>query len=80
MPSNPNTLEMFTMTPSSCSTRIGRNARVPLTTPRKLISCNQSSSSGTASSTVEATATPALLNTADSGAGSQWRTSSANRS
>src|SRR5262245_30746462 len=80
MPSNPNTLEVFTMTPSSCSTRIGRNARVPLTTPQKLVWNSHSSSSGTASTTVDVTATPALLNTAASGAGSQARTSSAKRS
>ena len=72
------------MTPSSCSTRIGRKARVPLTTPSKLICRSHSSSSGSASSTDEATATPALLNTAASGGASgseasHSRTSAANR-
>ena len=72
------------MTPSSCSTRMGRKARVPLTTPSKLICRSHSSSSGSASSTDEATATPALLKTAASGAlsaseGSHWRTSAAKR-
>src|SRR2546430_10053028 len=64
MPTRPNTLEVLTMTPSSCSTRMGRKARVPLTTPPKLTWRSHSSSSGSASSTDEATATPALLNTA----------------
>src|SRR4051794_22382579 len=77
-PNRPYTLEVLTIAPSPCSTRIGRNARVPCTTPRKLMSCSQSSSSGTASSTLEVTATPALLKTAASGAGSHSRTSPAN--
>ena len=64
MPARPNTLEVLTIAPSSCSTRMGRKARVPLTTPSKLICRSHSSSSGSASSTDEATATPALLNTA----------------
>src|SRR6185437_11740724 len=67
MPARPNTLEVLTMTPSSCSTRRGRKARVPLTTPSKLICRSHSSSPGSESSTDEATATPALLNTAASG-------------
>src|SRR5204862_885329 len=78
-PSNPYTLEVLTIAPASCSTRIGRNARVPFTTPWKLVSNSQSSSSGTAERTVAVTATPALLNTAASGAGSHPRTSAANR-
>src|SRR5437763_8321927 len=84
MPARPNTLEVLTITPSSCSARMGRKARVPLTTPSKLICRSHSSSSGSASSTDEATATPALLKTAASGAlsaseGSHWRTSAAKR-
>jgi hypothetical protein len=84
MPARPNTLEVLTMAPSSCSTRIGRKARVPLTTPSKLICRSHSSSQGSASSTDEATATPALLNTAASGGapgseGSHSRTSAAKR-
>ena len=55
------------MAPSFCSTRMGRNARVPLTTPWKLMSHSQLSSSGIASSTLEVIATPALLNTAPIG-------------
>src|SRR5215469_4844073 len=79
MPTRPNTLEVLTITPSFCSTRIGRKARVPLTTPPKLIRRSHSSSPGSASSTEEATATPALLNTAASGAVSHSRTSAAKR-
>src|SRR5215472_12858962 len=84
MPARPNTLDVLTMTPSSCSTRIGRKARVPLTTPSKLICRSHSSSPGSASSTDEATATPALLNTAASGGepgseASHVRTSAAKR-
>src|SRR6516225_8191369 len=84
MPTRPNTLEVLTMTPSSCSTRTGRKARVPLTTPSKLICRSHSSSPGSASRTDEATATPALLNTAASGAllaseDSHSRTSAAKR-
>src|SRR5438309_431467 len=56
-PSNPYTLEVLTIAPASCSTRIGRNARVPFTTPWKLVSNSQSSSSGTAERTVAAAAT-----------------------
>src|SRR3984885_13063881 len=72
------------MTPLSCSTRIGRKARVPLTTPSKLICRSHSSSPGSASRTEDATATPALLNTAASRApwaseASHWRTSAAKR-
>ena len=68
------------MTPSSCSVRIGRKARVPLTTPPKLIRRSHSSSSGSAPRTGDVTATPALLNTAASGAVSHSRTSAAKRS
>src|SRR6476619_2644097 len=77
IPTRPNTLDVLTIAPSSCSTRIGRNARVPLTTPWKLMFHSQSSSSGTASSTREEVATPALLNTAPIGWGAQSRTSPA---
>src|SRR4051794_23639526 len=77
MPTRPKTLDVLTIAPSSCSTRIGRNARVPLTTPWKLMFHSQSSSAGTASSTLEAVATPALLNTAPIGLGAQSRTSPA---
>ena len=57
---------------------------MPLTTPSKLICRSHSSSSGSASSTDEATATPALLNTAASGGrsgseASHSRTSAAKR-
>src|SRR6516225_8150873 len=84
MPTRPKTLEVLTMTPLSCSTRIGRKARVPLTTPSKLVCRSHSSSPGSASRTDEPTATPALLNTAPSGAllaseVSQPRTSVAKR-
>src|SRR5215469_4113030 len=68
MPTRPKTLEVLTMTPLSCSTRSGRKARVPLTTPSKLVCRSHSSSPGSASRTDEATATPALLNTAPSAA------------
>src|SRR5579875_1015869 len=78
MPTRPKTLEVFTTTPLSCSTRIGRKARVPLTTPVKLLPNNQSWSSGTALSTLAAVATPALLKTPPSGAGIHRRTWSAN--
>src|SRR4029077_4892332 len=72
------------MTPLSCSMRIGRKPRVPLTTPSKLVCRSHSSSPGSASRTEDATATPALLNTAASRAlraseGSHWRTSAAKR-
>ena len=57
---------------------------MPLTTPSKLICRSHSSSSGSASSTDEATATPALLNTAArcgrlGSEGSHSRTSAAKR-
>src|SRR5579884_3731102 len=77
MPTSPNTLEVLTITPLSCSTRIGRKARVPFTTPSKLMANSQSWSSVTASSTLAAVATPALLNTAPSGLGAHCRTSAA---
>src|SRR5436305_757944 len=64
---------------ASGPTRIRGNARVPWTRPQKLTPKSQPSSSGTASRIVDVTATPALLNTAPSGAGSHARTSSANR-
>src|SRR5215472_6647931 len=84
MPTRPKTLEVLTMTPLSCSTRIGRKARVPLTTPSKLVRHSHSSSPGSPSSTDEKTATPALLNTAPSGVrlaseDSHSRTSAAKR-
>ena len=73
MPSSPNTLEVLTSTPESCSSRIGRKARTPLTTPWKLISTTHSSSSTAPSATLCDVATPALLNTIPSGAGRPFR-------
>jgi hypothetical protein len=61
--------DVFTIAPESWATRSGRKARVPLTTPWKLTSHSHSSSSTTVSSTLDDTATPALLNTAPRGCG-----------
>src|SRR3954453_5314013 len=80
MPASPKTLEVLTIAPESCSRRIGRNARTPWTTPSKLIEISHSSSSGEASATLEASATPALLNTAPIGAGAHCATSAAKAS
>src|SRR3954452_3826781 len=80
MPASPKTLEVLTIAPESCSSRIGRNARTPWTTPSKLIEISHSSSSGEASATLDASATPALLNTAPIGAGAHCATSAAKAS
>jgi hypothetical protein len=80
IPTRPNTLDVFTITPESCSSSTGRKARVPLTTPSKLIRRSHSSSAGSPPATVAATVTPALLNTEPSGVGSQLLTSAANAS
>src|SRR4051812_48051039 len=80
MPARPKTLDVLTIVPESCSSRIGRKARTPWTTPSKLIACSHSSSSGEASATVEESATPALLKTAPIGAGAHSLTSAAKAS
>ena len=73
-PISPKTLETLTIAPASCSSRIGRNARMPWTTPQKLTSKTHSSSSGDAVAAVCETVTPALLTTSPIGAGAHSAT------
>src|SRR5581483_2583981 len=68
------------MTPSFWRSRMGRNARIPLTTPPKLMSSTHSWSSIEPSATPAEVATPALLNTIPIGAGAQSDTSAAKAS
>ena len=68
------------MAPSSCSTRIGRNARVPVDDAVEVDVPEPGVVLRNGSSIREATATPALLNTAPIGWGAQPRISPAKSS
>src|SRR5262245_51500844 len=60
-PTSPNTLEMFTMCPSSAANRCGKKNLQPCTTPQKFTPISQSKSSSDWSMKLPATETPALL-------------------